>query len=46
MKAGWRNGSIKYFVKKMSEGSKDTGAVSKYSSTGKTDFTLKNDSML
>jgi hypothetical protein len=25
VKAGWRNGSIKYFLKKMDEGSKDTG---------------------
>ena len=28
VKAGWRNGSIKHFLKKMDEGSKDTGAVS------------------
>ncbi len=29
MKAGWRNGSIKHFLKKMDEGSEDTGVVSK-----------------
>ena len=27
VKAGWRNGSIKYFLKKMDEGSDDTGTV-------------------
>jgi hypothetical protein len=27
VKAGWRNASIKYFLKKMDEGAEDTGAV-------------------
>ena len=30
VKAGWRNGSIKYFLRKMDEGSDDTGTLLTY----------------